>query len=256
MRLAMAGLRFVWFLGREDLIHRPHGTMRLMPAFILEPTIAAKPLRGLPGPSGGRRSPQDVGHQRIIDITDHAANFAGIERLLPSSGIAKLLRIGQTGGLPSCECAVAHVVAGVRPQLAVTTLVSSSAEGRLQAMFTMTWIKSGWMVARVSAAAPYLAYLIEINAGGPPLSFSGAASQEATMAMDFHISFRGMEPSPTAEAQVRRRVDELEQFSDRISACRVVLEAVGRHHQHGRIYHARVDLTVSGGKVVANREPA
>ena len=73
--------------------------------------------------------------------------------------------------------------------------------------------------------------------------------------MDVQISFRGMEPSPAAEAQVRRRVDELEQFSDRISACRVVLETVDRHHQHGRIYHARVDLTVSGGTVVANREP-
>lgn len=75
------------------------------------------------------------------------------------------------------------------------------------------------------------------------------------MALDLHISFRGMEPSPSAEAQVRRRVDELEQFSDRISACRVVLEAVDRHHQHGRIYQARVDLTVSGGRVDANREP-
>lgn len=75
------------------------------------------------------------------------------------------------------------------------------------------------------------------------------------MAVDFHISFRGMEPSPAAEAQVRRRVEELEQFSDRISACRVVLEAVDRHHQHGRIYHARVDLTVAGGRVVASREP-
>lgn len=75
------------------------------------------------------------------------------------------------------------------------------------------------------------------------------------MAVDLHISFRGMEPSPAVEAQVRRRADELEQFSDRISACRVVLEAVDRHHKHGRIYHARVDLTVSGGRVVASREP-
>jgi cold shock CspA family protein/ribosome-associated translation inhibitor RaiA len=75
------------------------------------------------------------------------------------------------------------------------------------------------------------------------------------MAVDLHISFRGMETSPAAEAQVRHRVDELEQFSDRISACRVVLEAIDRHHQHGRIYHARVDLTVAGGPVVANREP-
>lgn len=75
------------------------------------------------------------------------------------------------------------------------------------------------------------------------------------MIADLHISFRGMEPSAAAEAQIRRRADELEQFSDRISACRVVVEAVDRHHQHGRIYHARVDLTLPGGRVVANREP-
>lgn len=75
------------------------------------------------------------------------------------------------------------------------------------------------------------------------------------MTADVHISFRGMETSPAAEAQVRRLVDELEQFSDRISACRVVLEAADRHHRHGRIYKVRVDLTVAGGKVVVNREP-
>lgn len=75
------------------------------------------------------------------------------------------------------------------------------------------------------------------------------------MTVDTQISFRGMDASPTAEAQVRQRADELAQFSDRISACHVVLEAVDRHHQHGRIYHVRVDLTVAGGRVVANREP-
>jgi cold shock CspA family protein len=75
------------------------------------------------------------------------------------------------------------------------------------------------------------------------------------MISDVHISFRGMEPSPAAEVQVRRLVDELEQFSDRILACRVVLEAADRHHRHGRIYHVRVDLTVAGGRVEVNREP-
>jgi len=73
--------------------------------------------------------------------------------------------------------------------------------------------------------------------------------------VDVQISFRGMQTSPAAEAQVRHRAEELAQFSDRISACHVVLEAADRHHQHGRIYHARVDLAVAGGRVVANREP-
>jgi ribosome-associated translation inhibitor RaiA len=75
------------------------------------------------------------------------------------------------------------------------------------------------------------------------------------MPADVHIAFHGMEPSPSAEAQVRRRADELRQFSDRLTACRVTLEVDHRHHRHGRIYHVRVDLAVPGGRIVVNREP-
>jgi cold shock CspA family protein/ribosome-associated translation inhibitor RaiA len=75
------------------------------------------------------------------------------------------------------------------------------------------------------------------------------------MTADVQISFRGMESSASVEAQVRRRAKELQQFSDRVSACRVMLEAVNRRHRQGTIYHVRVDLTVPGGEVVVNREP-
>lgn len=76
------------------------------------------------------------------------------------------------------------------------------------------------------------------------------------MPAEIQITFRGMEPSPSAEAQVRRRAEELEQFSDRISTCRVVLEAAHRRHRQGTIYQVRIDLAVPGGKIVVNREPA
>ena len=72
---------------------------------------------------------------------------------------------------------------------------------------------------------------------------------------DVQISFRGMDPSPSVEAQVRRRAAELEQFSDRVSACRVVLQAESKRHRQCTIYHVRVELAVPGGNVVANREP-
>jgi len=75
------------------------------------------------------------------------------------------------------------------------------------------------------------------------------------MPAEVQISFRGMESSASVEAQVRRRAEELQQFSDRVSACRVTLEAVNRRHHQGAIYHVSVDLAVPGGKVVANREP-
>lgn len=69
------------------------------------------------------------------------------------------------------------------------------------------------------------------------------------------ISFRGMEPSPSAEAQVQRRAEELMQISTRISSCRVTLELGHRHHHQGNIYQVHVDLGVPGGKIVVNREP-
>ena len=75
------------------------------------------------------------------------------------------------------------------------------------------------------------------------------------MPANLSISFRNMESSPSIEAQVRRRAEELEQFSDRITACRVTLEATHRHHRQGTIYRVSVDLSVPGGKVVVNREP-
>ena len=75
------------------------------------------------------------------------------------------------------------------------------------------------------------------------------------MSADLQITFRGMDSSPSVEEQVRRRAAELEQFSDRISGCRVTLEAAHRHHRQGRIYQVRVDLSVPGGKLMVSREP-
>jgi ribosome-associated translation inhibitor RaiA len=64
-----------------------------------------------------------------------------------------------------------------------------------------------------------------------------------------------MATSPSVEAQVRRRAEELQQFSDRVTACRVTLEAANRRHRQGTIYRVRVELAVPGGNIVVNREP-
>jgi len=76
------------------------------------------------------------------------------------------------------------------------------------------------------------------------------------MPAEVRITFRGMDTSPAVEAQVRRRIDDLCQISDRISACRVVLEAAHRSQRQGMIYGVRIDLTVPGGPLVIDREPA
>lgn len=74
------------------------------------------------------------------------------------------------------------------------------------------------------------------------------------MPMDLQITFRGMDASPSAEDQARRRAEELQKFSDRIVACEVVLEATDRRHHRGNLYHVTVDLVVPGGRIVASHE--
>ena len=75
------------------------------------------------------------------------------------------------------------------------------------------------------------------------------------MPAEVQVTFRGMDPSPAVEARVRRRVEDLQQVSDRIAASRVVLEAAHKRHRQGTIYNVRIDLTVPGGTIAVNREP-
>lgn len=64
------------------------------------------------------------------------------------------------------------------------------------------------------------------------------------------ISFRNLDPSPSAEEQVRRRVAELIQTDDRITSCRVVME-LGRHgHDPGTQFHVHLDVLVPGGEIL------
>jgi len=75
------------------------------------------------------------------------------------------------------------------------------------------------------------------------------------VASDVRITFRGMEASPSVESQVRRRAEDLQRISDRMTACRVTMEAAHRHHHQGKIYHVHIDLAVPGGSIVVTREP-
>jgi len=76
------------------------------------------------------------------------------------------------------------------------------------------------------------------------------------MQTPLQITFRNLDNSPTVEAKIRQRVEELEQFYDRITSCRVVIEEPNRHQQGGRLYHIRVDLKVPGEEIVVKRDPS
>lgn len=68
------------------------------------------------------------------------------------------------------------------------------------------------------------------------------------------ISFKGMDTSPALEADIRQKIEHLEQFHNRIVSCRVVVEAPHRSGTKGKLYHVHVDVSVPGSEIVVNRE--
>lgn len=74
------------------------------------------------------------------------------------------------------------------------------------------------------------------------------------MQVPLQITFRHMAPSPALEARIRERAEELEQFFDRITSCRVVVEPGQRRHQQGNLYEVHIDLTVPGREIAVGRD--
>jgi ribosome-associated translation inhibitor RaiA len=69
------------------------------------------------------------------------------------------------------------------------------------------------------------------------------------MQLPLQITFRHMDSSPAVEAEIRKRAERLERLSDRITACRVVVEAPHQHHRKGKLYCIRIDLSVPGEEI-------
>jgi cold shock CspA family protein len=76
------------------------------------------------------------------------------------------------------------------------------------------------------------------------------------MQLPIHITFRGIPPSEAIERKIRDKAAKLDLLYGRIIGCRVVVEAPHRRHHQGKLYHVRIDLTLPGGELVVNRDPA
>jgi cold shock CspA family protein/ribosome-associated translation inhibitor RaiA len=74
------------------------------------------------------------------------------------------------------------------------------------------------------------------------------------MQLPIQITFRHMDASAALEARIRQRAEELDQFFDRIMACRVVVECLNRRHQQGNLFEVRIDLTIPGREIVVGRD--
>lgn len=79
------------------------------------------------------------------------------------------------------------------------------------------------------------------------------------MQIPLQITFHGVDHSDAVEERVRMKVGKLEQIFDRITSCRVVIEAHHRNtsnlHHKGEPFHIRVTLTVPGDELVVARDP-
>ena len=73
------------------------------------------------------------------------------------------------------------------------------------------------------------------------------------MQVPLQISFQGMEPSEAVETRIREKTAKLEQYFERITSCRVVVEAPHRHGRKGKLYQVRIDVVVPGREIVVNR---
>lgn len=74
------------------------------------------------------------------------------------------------------------------------------------------------------------------------------------MQVPLEISTRWIDLSPPLEAELRKRAGRLERHSDRITSCRIAVERpTGNHHQEGGPYRVRVDITVPGSELVADK---
>ncbi|MCK5275084.1 MAG: ribosome-associated translation inhibitor RaiA [Alphaproteobacteria bacterium] len=74
------------------------------------------------------------------------------------------------------------------------------------------------------------------------------------MQIPVQIAFRGMDSSPALEARINEKTEKLEQYHDRITSCRVVVEAPHRHSRKGKLYVITIDVTVPGAELVVNTE--
>jgi ribosomal subunit interface protein len=75
------------------------------------------------------------------------------------------------------------------------------------------------------------------------------------MRLPLQITARDIELTEAIETAVRKKAEKLDQFSDRIIACRVVIECPHKHHHKGVLHNVHIDLTVPGAELVVKREP-
>jgi cold shock CspA family protein/ribosome-associated translation inhibitor RaiA len=75
------------------------------------------------------------------------------------------------------------------------------------------------------------------------------------MIVPVQTTFRNLDSSAAVASRVQEEANKLERYFDRITSCRVIVEAPHRHHRHGDPFHVRIELGVPGRELVVKHEP-
>lgn len=75
------------------------------------------------------------------------------------------------------------------------------------------------------------------------------------MKLPLQITFKNLERSDFVESAVREKVEKLDQYCSDIMSCRVVVEALHKHHHKGNVYDIHIDITVPGKEIAVSRDP-
>ena len=74
------------------------------------------------------------------------------------------------------------------------------------------------------------------------------------MQKKLQIVFRGIDQSDAIEEAVHKKVEKIERQHDRITSCRVVLDAPHKHHNKGKLFQVTVNTSTPDGDVSVHGE--
>ena len=75
------------------------------------------------------------------------------------------------------------------------------------------------------------------------------------MEIPLQITSRNIDLTEAIEAEIRKKAGKLDQFYDRITRCRVVVDSPHRHNKQGKLYNVNITMTVPGGEIIVKRTP-
>jgi ribosome-associated translation inhibitor RaiA/cold shock CspA family protein len=73
--------------------------------------------------------------------------------------------------------------------------------------------------------------------------------------MRTEITFHNLDTSQAVKEEILDQVAKLERIYDRITTCRVSVEALHNQHRTGNVYEVHVEMLVPGATLAVSREP-